>query len=240
MYYSSWRGVVGVIKATGRPGSLEEFIRLLPEGIGVIPSFLGIKAGTENEFIDVLEVMKEKIAELAKMKVDLIHPEAAPVFMLRGYKGEEEIVRGYEGKYGIPIFTSGMSQVEALRALGVKRIVGVTYFKGEINQKYAHYFSEAGFEVLGMEGISSFSEIKKVSYQEVYALTKKQYLQHKDAQGIYMHGSAWPGLEFIQILEQDLNIPVVHPIPARVWAIQKRLYVRQPVKGYGRLLEEMP
>jgi len=28
-------------------------------------------------------------------------------------------------------------------------------------------------------------------------------------------------------------------VPARVWAVQKRLHVRQPVKGYGRLLEEM-
>jgi hypothetical protein len=50
---SSWRGVVGVIKPTHRPGSLEEFIRLLPEGIGVIPLFLGIRAGTEKEFLDV-------------------------------------------------------------------------------------------------------------------------------------------------------------------------------------------
>lgn len=29
---SSWRGVVAVIKPTYRPGSLEECIRLLPEG----------------------------------------------------------------------------------------------------------------------------------------------------------------------------------------------------------------
>ena len=35
MVFTSWRGVVGVVKPTHRPGSLEEFIRLLPEGIGV-------------------------------------------------------------------------------------------------------------------------------------------------------------------------------------------------------------
>ena len=32
MAFMSWRGVVGVVKPTHRPGSLEEFIRLLPEG----------------------------------------------------------------------------------------------------------------------------------------------------------------------------------------------------------------
>jgi len=145
MSYRSWRGVVGVIKPTHRPGSLEEFIRLLPEGIGVIPLFLGIKAGTEEEFLAVLDAMKEKIAELAKLKVDLIHPEGAPPFMLRGYKGEGEIVRGLEAEHGIPIITAPMTQVEALRALGIKKMVGVTYFQGEINKKYAAYFTEAGF-----------------------------------------------------------------------------------------------
>lgn len=239
---SSWRGVVGVIKPTHRPGSLEEFIRLLPAGIGVIPLFLGITEGTEKEFLDVLEAIKEKVAELAKLKVDLIHPEGGPPFMVRGYEGEKGIVRDLEERHGIPIVTSGMTQVEALRALGVKRIVGVTYFQDESKlQKFTDYFTEAGFEVLGMEGIAvPFAEVGRLSYKEVYAFTKKLYLKHQNAQGIYMLGSGWRILDVIQILEQDLQVPVVHPIPARVWAVQKRLFVRQPVKGYGCLLEEMP
>ncbi len=74
-------------------GSLEDLIRLLPEGIGVIPLFLDIQEGTVKEFVEALELTKQMIAKLAKLKVDLIHPEGAPVFMLRGYKGEEELVR---------------------------------------------------------------------------------------------------------------------------------------------------
>jgi maleate cis-trans isomerase len=33
---------------------------------------------------------------------------------------------------------------------------------------------------------------------------------------------------------------VVHAVPARVWAVQKRLHIRQKVKGFGKLLEDMP
>jgi len=55
VFSGCWRGVVGVIKPTYRPGSLEEFIRLLPEGIGVIPKFAGIKEGLEKEFVDALQ-----------------------------------------------------------------------------------------------------------------------------------------------------------------------------------------
>ena len=61
---SSWRGTVGVIKPTMRPGSLEEFIRLMPEGVGVIPTFLNIHEGTTSEFQSVMQVVEERVAEL--------------------------------------------------------------------------------------------------------------------------------------------------------------------------------
>ena len=241
MLFHSWRGVVGVIKPTHRPGSLEEFIRLLPEGIGVVPLFLGISSGTEAEFLAAMEPIKAKVAELAQLGVDIIHPEGAPPFMLRGYKGEAEIVREMEQKHGKPVFTSGMTQVEALRALGARKVLGVTYFTGAINEKYSRYFSEAGFEMLGMEGISvPFADVGRLSPQEVYAFIKAEFLKHPGADAIYLLGTGWRVLDMVKVLEQDLQVPVVHPVPARVWAVQKRLHVRQPVHGYGRLLAEMP
>ncbi|MFL5002617.1 MAG: hypothetical protein ACJ8DY_19715, partial [Xanthobacteraceae bacterium] len=60
------------------------------------------------------------------------------------------------------------------------------------------------------------------------------------ADAIYMLGSGWRTLPIIAILEADLQVPVVHPITARVWEIQKRLHVRQPVSGYGHMLEALP
>ncbi len=241
MSYTSWRGVVGLIKPTMRPGSLEEFIRLLPEGIGVIPLFLTIQRGTEDEFREVLLAFEQKVGELAELKVDLIHPEGAPPFMVHGYKGEEAIVKQWEKKHKIPIVTAPMTQVEALRALKVKKIVGVTYFSGKINDTFSRYFIEAGFDVVAMEGISvPFEDVGRLSSQEVYAHTRKAFLQHPGAEAIYMLGSGWRTLDIVSLLEQDLQVPVIHPVPTRVWAIQKRLHVRQPVKGYGRLLEEMP
>lgn len=241
MFYHSWRGVVGVIKPTHRPGSLEEFIRLLPEGIGVIPLFLGVKAGTEKEFLAAMDLIEAKVDEIAKLGVDVIHPEGAPPFMLRGYKGEAEIIRRMERKHGIPVFTSGTSQVDAMRALGIRTMLGVTYFTGDINLKYARYFREAGFDVLGMDGLDvPFSDVGRLTPHEVYAFTKEQYLKHPEAECIYMLGSGWRVLEVITLLEQDLQVPVIHPVPARVWDLQRRLHIRQAVKGFGRLLEELP
>jgi len=239
--FTSWRGTVGVVKPTHRPGSLEEFIRLLPEGIGVVPVYLNFKRGTEDEFRAALNAVEEKVAELAREGVDLIHPEGAPPFMVHGYQGEEKIIREWEEKYQTPMVTAAQTQVEALRALNVKKFVGVTYFIGSVNDITSRYFAEAGFDVLGMEGISvAFEDVGRLASQEIYAHARRAFLQNQGAQAIYMLGTGWRCLDIIHMLEEDLQVPVVHPVPARVWAVQKRLHVRQPVNGFGQLLEHMP
>lgn len=241
MVFTSWRGVVGVIKPTHRPGSLEEFIRLLPEGIGVVPLYLNFQRGTEEEFRGALDAVHEKVAELAKEGVDLIHPEGAPPFMAQGYRGEEKLIKQWEAQYKIPMVTAAQTQVEALRALRIKKFIGVTYFIGSVNDMTTRYFQEAGFDVLGMEGMEvAFADVGRLASQEIYAHARRAFLEHQDADGIYMLGTGWRCLDIIHLLEEDLQVPVVHPVPARLWSIQKRLHVRQPVKGFGRLLEEMP
>jgi maleate cis-trans isomerase len=220
---------------------LEEFIRLLPEGIGVVPVYLNFKRGTEDEFRAALNAVEEKVAELAQEGVDLIHPEGAPPFMVHGYKGEEKIIKAWEAKYKVPMVTAAQTQVEALRALNIKKFVGVTYFVNSVNDITTGYFQDAGFEVLAMEGMAvAFEDVGRLASQEIYAHTRKAFLKHPDADGIYMLGTGWRCLDIIRLLEEDLQVPVVHAVPARVWSVQKRLHVRQRAKGFGKLLEEMP
>ena len=241
MSFVSWRGTVGVIKPTYRPGSLEEFMRLLPEGISVIPLYLGIREGTLEEFRSTLSAVEQKVAELAQIGVDLIHPEGAPPFMVHGFKRERELLDGWERQYGIPVITSGTTQTDAMRALQLRRIVGVTYFQGQLNDLFAQYFTDAGFEVLAMEGIDvAFDQVGRLSSREVYAHARSAFLQHERVDGIYMLGAGWRVLDIVEMLEQDLEVPVVQASAVRVWAVQRHFHVRQPIKGYGRLLAELP
>lgn len=240
MAYTSWRGVVGCIKPTMRPGGIEELIRLLPDGICLLPLFLDIRKGTVAEFERAVEPYEPLLDKLAEAKVDLLHPEGAPPFMLKGYQGECDIIKRWEDRYQIPVFTSGSNHVRAMKALGMKKFIGATYFTGPINDMFARYFEGAGFNVLGMEGLDvPFADVGQLSSYEVYAHVKKVFLRNPTADGIYLLGSGWRIMEMIQELEDDLGVPVVHPIPTRAWEIMRRLHVRRPVEGYGRLMAEM-
>jgi maleate isomerase len=241
MAFSSWRGVVGMINPTMRPGVTEEVIRLLPEGIGLIPIFLNIRRGTEDEFETMMPHYEKAIALLAEQKCDLIHPHGAPPFMVHGFKGEARIVAAWEKKFKTPIMSVAQNHVRALKALKAKSIVGATYFPPKLNAVFAKYFRDAGFTVRDMTGIDvPFDKVQELSGEQVYSHIKRNFLKSKGADAIYMLGSGWRTLDIIKLLEQDLQVPVVHPVPARVWEIQKRLHVREPRAGYGYLLEAMP
>lgn len=239
--FEGWRGVVGDVKPTHRPGALEDFIRLLPEGIGVIPMTVGIRAGTEEEFHQALDVYKAKVAELAALGVDLIHIGGAPPMMVHGFQGEDRIVEELEREHKVPVSTSGRAQVEAFRALKIKNFVGVTYFNDSLNRIFTRYFDQAGFHIAAMDGIEvPFKDVGRLSQEEIYAHAKKAFLRHPEVEAIYMLGSGWRLLKVVKLLEQDLQVPVIYALAAKIWDVQKRLHVRQPIKGYGRLLEELP
>jgi maleate cis-trans isomerase len=236
----AWRGMVGTVKPTKGSGSLEELIRMLPEGIGVLPLFNNVRHGSLDEFGSAIPSYEEKIAELAQDGVDLIHPAGTPPFMLLGYQAEKDLIARWEDKYQIPIFTSGSNQVRALKALGIKKFVGVGYDFDDM-AVVERYFTDAGFHVLGLERLPGrWEDIGRLSSHEIYRLIRQAHKQYSGADGVYIQGGKIRMLDMVEALEQDLRIPVLHPGVATAWEILLRLGVHAPRTGYGRLLADLP
>lgn len=242
MSFSSYRGTVGLIRPTMRPGVFEDLVRMMPEGICFIPLFNDVRRGNVDEFKAAPALYRAKAEEVAKQDIDLIFLSGAPPWMLLGPKGEQKLMRAWSRDLGVPVVTSAVNQLEAFKALKVKRIYGVTYFPGNINKLFADYFEAAGYEPVAMEGTEGveFTRVQEISSHVIYAKIKKGVRKHPKAEAIYMLGPAWRTLDIIEPLEQDLGLPVIHATPAQCWYIQKLLGVRQPKPGYGRLLAEMP
>jgi maleate isomerase len=234
-------GIVGFIKPTRRIGSLEELIPFLPPGLAMVPVYLGFTSGTVSEFTAGISRYDEQIAFLAGKGCDIISAEGGPVFMLQGYPRETAILERWKQRYKIPVLTSSSSQVDALHALKVKSFVGATYLPGDQNALYAKYFEQAGFNVLSMNGMDvPFDKVQDVPSSEVAAYIKSEFAKHPNADAVYMLGSGWRTVDIIEPLERDLGVPVIHAIAARGWDIQKLMRLHYPIKGYGKLLAQLP
>lgn len=254
MAFSSWLGVVGVVKPSQGSLSYMELIKLLPEGIGIIPTYLNIHERTFEEYRAAIPKFEEKVAELAAQEVDFIHPEGAPPFVAHGFAKEAEIVRNWVKKYKTPIATTGMTQVAAMKALGIKRFIGLSPQRGRMTDLFVKYYGDAGHRALSMnqlippsvsiEGMSIheiYARTLNLSAEEVYAGAKAAVLRAKGRpQAIYIHGSSWPVLPVIDMIEQDLGIPVLFPTIVRCWYLQKALNIRRPLANAGTLLRELP
>ena len=165
------------------------------------------------------------------MGVDVINPSGAPPFMVLGYAKEQALIRRWEEQYNTRMFTSGTSNIDAMRALKVKRILGTTYFRGDINKIYGQYFVDAGFECLDMAGIDvDFHKVPELPSSTVYDFIKDAFSRNPSAEAVYMLGPAWPTLDIVERLEQDLGVPVFHAVPVQCWDIQRHLGIREPVQ----------
>src|SRR5512145_130410 len=147
---------------------------MIPVHIKFVNVTMNFTRGDEQEFRSSMQGYEAKVAELAEMNPDLIRPSGAPPFMLLGFRGEQELIRGWENKYGVQMFTSGQNHIRALRTLGVRKFVGASYFPESMNTVFARYFVEAGFDVLAMEGIDvPFADVPRLPPQDILAHMKR-------------------------------------------------------------------
>jgi maleate cis-trans isomerase len=207
-----------------------------------VSATVNIEGRQADNYRAAIPSYRDQVANLVEKHPDLIHPEGAPPFMVQGFKGERQLIDSWQETFKIPIFTTGIAQLAAMRALDIKTFVGVTSHEGPMATIFTNYFTDAGFNVLSMVRPLPLSiNIDNLSSREICARTKAAFLAHRRvAQAIFVQGAAWRVIDVIEELEQELGVPVLSPTVVRCWYIQRLLNVRQPVSGFGRLLAEFP
>jgi hypothetical protein len=80
---ANYRGIVGVIKPRATDSSLVDMIKLLPEGIGVIPVYLNLTQGSREEYGSSYATYEKHIGYLASQNCNVIAIEGAPPCGLR-------------------------------------------------------------------------------------------------------------------------------------------------------------
>jgi maleate cis-trans isomerase len=237
---AGWRGIVGLVKPTFRSGPLEEVIRLLPEGIGVIPLHVGVRGGTDQEFRDAIKVAGERVGELATMGVDYILVNGAPPPMFLGYPNDYALAKQLTEQHGIRVEFDTIVLLKALKAMSMKKIIFMSYTAGAQNEIFTKYLTDAKVNVVETVAVeaTSFSGASFIQPTDVFRAAKKAYLEHPDVDGIYMLGGAWRVLGIIDTLEKDLGTTVLTGTQLTLWAILTALHVREAIPGYGKLLTE--
>jgi maleate isomerase len=233
---------IGVVKPTLTSKSLDDLKALLPPDIELVSEYMGFQYRSMDEFHKAMPIYDEKVNSLAAQGVDMIHPEGAPPFMVHGRAEETRRINEWEARHGVPVFTTGTTQVAAMKALGVTRFAGFTPFAGELAEAFRRYFIDAGFDVLAMG--KAVGDDESVYELPIAAVQERIVEAFKavpgDPQALYILGSDWRVIDVMEALEEELGVPVLQPVVVRCWYILNTLGRTDPIPGHGRLLASMP
>ena len=238
-----WRGRIGIVipRAFDYASEFEQILQQV-KGVAIAVTCLNLERHGPKDFEKIFPLYQQAGEYLAKFNVNIIILQGTIVFTYKGYEKGLEIAKLIEKNTGVPTRLQLTNQLDALKWFGTKRIALASYYDESRNQERKTLLENLGFQVLSMKGTSAphAMDIGRTIPYAAYRAAKEAFLEAPEADAIYISGPGWEVVEHIDALEKDTGKPVVASTPADIWAAFNVMRVRQPIEGYGRLLEELP
>ena len=237
-----WRGRFGHVSPGLHDTQGLEFNRLLPDGVMVVSTTMTVvQTLADAEFEQAFSMMEQRALALAREEVSAIVVGGDPIFCLKGIGSHQRIIDAIYAKTGIPTSTSISASMDALKSLKVKRLALATPFSTEKNESLRRYLDGSGFEVLAVKGLGVTRNVDftRVPFDASYRMAVESFREAEKAEGIYISCPRWPVVMNIDRLEKDLGVPVITSTQAMAWFGLKSLGIKEPIKGYGTLLERL-
>lgn len=240
MNQHGWRARIGVIVPSVNAVLEPDFYDMAPQGVSVHASRLMrgkvLKPTLEDEFKMNLEI-ERAAAELATTEAGVILYGCTGGSLLEGVGYDKEIIDRIEKQTNIRATTTSTAMIRALKELDIKKLAVATPYPSWLNDKEREFLEGNGFEVVNIEGLglTNSTEHHTCTPAETYRFVKQ--VDSRQADGIFISCTNFPVIEIIEPLEHDLGKPVVTSNQASMWEALRMVRVREPIRGYGILLE---
>lgn len=236
-----WKARIGSISAVPTDILPYEFYRIVPEGVTLMQTTLGIPIVLEKDLDEARKNIEGIARTLAREGADVIILGAAPIVYFKGVGSDKALSDEITQATGVPTISNQTAMMDALKALGCQRILLVSPHDQVTNEKLKRYLEPQGFEVVGMGGLDLIvnAEINRITRQQAYHLVKDTFNKYRGEgiQGILLPCANWPSSLLVRTWEAELGVPVVTSIQAKIWSCLKTLGIRDDVKAVGSLLE---
>ena len=198
---------------------------------------------TDRDGIEGMNAEIESAARyLATASVDVIVYGCTTGSFYKGPGWDEEMLRVIRDAAGVPAAATSPSVVEALRSLGARKLSVASPYPQWNNDKLRDYLEAQGFEVLNVEGEpwASRAGNQGINDQDPEVIVEfASQVFHPEADALFCSCTAWRSMEAVHELERRTGKPVVTSNQATVWSAFRTVGVTEPIRGFGRLLEDL-
>lgn len=238
----SWRGKIGLIVPPTNTVNEAEWQIMAPEGVTVHATRMALHLDTHSDegkrklHADI----EQAVRDLAQAAPDAIAYGCTAGSMVNPPSSLPDFMTGIAG---LPCVTTAASILQALRALGVFRIVMASPYHDALNAHETEFLAANGVETvqaaglgIGANGPSDFPKIAKTPLETILDLVRS--VDRDEAQAVFIACTDFPVMGLIESLEQELGKPVVTSNQATFWAALRAAGIEDRLEGYGRLLRE--
>ena len=242
-----WR--IGVLVPHGDVGPESELQAMAPPEVCIhatrVP-FGAIRAGGEMDATIPLAPVRE-FAEPPYVDDATELLAAAPIHAIAFGFTSSAYVIGADGEAamlerlrtrsrGLPVVAPCASIVEALRALGARRVAlfDPPWFDAELNALGAAYYRGSGFDVVSSLSCDVPSDQHAIEPSEVFEFVRRHVPAESEA--VVFGGNGFRVVGVIAALERELERPAVSPNQALLWGSMRAIGARsESITRYGRL-----
>jgi hypothetical protein len=224
---------------SGGAGSMphyNSFLPIIPKQIELDFQGLELYGNSLYEIADKKAVILRRIKDfISERKWDGVILTAAPTEVLN--PGLYDDLRAV---LSVPFTTALHACVFALRAHSAVRVLLLTPFDSRLNELIVEHLQRAGVSAVAPHSFDELAIPKRMSPDDVFALTKKNLSAAGDVDAIYFQGAVLDPMKCLGRIETELRKTVIASNPAMFWYVCSRLGRKYAIQGYGRLLSEWP
>ena len=235
-----FRARLGFLLPPGNPTIEPELMAMVPTGVSLhfhrmtargTPGALDGQAERNREMVASLD---DGIEMLAMVKPDIVVIAHTATSYDLGRDEEAALLARLAQASGTRVTSAFASVAAALERLGVKRVALGAPYSAETTAKGKAHLEKHGFEVVNHDNLKGVTNIYDETAERAYRLARS--VDKPEAQAVFLSGTGMPTISVLDMLEQDLQKPVISSNSAMMWLALRACGVNQPIAGYGRLL----
>lgn len=230
--------VLGLIFPPSNRGVPEEGIAMYGDRLQYAVTGLGIGQMTPDGFDAALARITAAAEQLAAAGADAIELTGTSLTFYKGEAFNQQLREQVTRASGLPATTMSNGVIDALKAVGAKRVAVATAYNDIVNERLHAFLLEHGMEPLAITGmgLEAMTDVEKVTQQDLMKLCERVHASARDADSLLLSCGGFRTLEIIAPLEALTHVPVISSMPHGLWAGARLAGLGGSSPGYGKLL----